>query len=100
MLSTNPSAPLKEPTGVRAALTMTISSSFIPLVSTSPGAPGHNVVILAMEAYGWALLRLAAKPLVLCTRNVLLISQLRHKANLGRRPRRRGGRHVARDAEQ
>jgi hypothetical protein len=44
---------LKEPTGVRAALTMTISSSFILLVSTSPAAQGHNVVILAMEAYGW-----------------------------------------------
>src|SRR4029079_9584054 len=93
------SEPLKDPTGVRAALTMTISSSFI-LRSTSHGTQGHNVVIPAMEAYVGVLLRLAAKPLVLRTKNVLLISQLRHKANLGGRSRRRSDRHVARDAEQ
>jgi hypothetical protein len=40
---------LNEPTGVRAALTMTMSSSFI-LRSTSHGFQGHNVVIPAREA--------------------------------------------------
>jgi polyhydroxyalkanoate synthesis repressor PhaR len=41
-----------------------------------------------------------AKPLVLRTKIVLLISQVRYKATLGARPRRRSERDVARDAEQ
>jgi polyhydroxyalkanoate synthesis repressor PhaR len=53
-----------------------------------------------MEAYASAPVKAAAKPLVLRTNNVLLISQLRYKATWGRAPRAQEQRHVARDADQ
>ena len=63
---------------------------------------GHTLVIHAMEAYASAPgLRRAAKPLVLRTKNVLVISQLRHEVPWAVTPRRQGvDRHVARDTDQ
>src|SRR6478752_8772117 len=72
------SAPLNEPTGVRAALTMTTSSSFI-LASTTPTSPRSYPSDSHYGSLRFDLAqRGAAKALVLRTKNVVVISQLRH----------------------
>jgi polyhydroxyalkanoate synthesis repressor PhaR len=53
-----------------------------------------------VKAYASGPVKSAAKPLVLRTKNVLLISQLRHRVVLGQGAKAMEQRHVARDADQ
>jgi polyhydroxyalkanoate synthesis repressor PhaR len=57
-------------------------------------------MIRSAKAYASGPIKAAAKPLVLRTKNVLLISQLRHKVVLARGAKAQEQRHVARDADQ
>ena len=57
-------------------------------------------MLRSVKAYASGPVKSAAKPLVLRTKNVLLISQLRHRVVLGQGAKAMEQRHVARDADQ